>query len=366
MKVLVVAPRLGESGRLERAALGLGQRGHAVSWWGMPSAIDAAGERVLTRRRELWSLRSDVVVGSGGAAWRTASAGWQAQARCMVLAVLEEQVRRWSPLDRWAWHTSHAHGLIEPDQAPRFRDDPLGLDPGRLALWPDAADREPDIAHPDTEILERACQRALARHRGRGLRPAAFLDRDGTLVREVGYLADPGDLELLPGVPEALRSLAAAGYAIVVISNQSAVGRGLFPLASVYEAMARLRVVLRACQVELDAVYFCPHRPEEDCPCRKPRTGLLERATQDLQLALSRSVMIGDKLSDVAAGRGAGARGVLVRSGYGRDEEQQLGAAATESREPRAPAVEIRRLDRPDAICDDLPQAAAWILNSFS
>ena len=360
MRILVVAPRRGEAGRIERAALGLALRGHEVSWWGARPA-EAADPAALTRRRELWSLGCDIVLG-GGAAWRTAAAGWQAQVRCMVLEILPEQVSRWTPLDRWAWHASHSFGLIEPDQAPRFRDDAIGLDPERLALWSDAAPGGPEIVHPDTEILERACQRALARQRGRASRPAVFVDRDGTLVREVGYLADPRDLELLPGVAEALRRFSAAGYAIVVVSNQSAVGRGLVPLSSVYQAMARLRVLLRADRVELDAIYFCPHRPEENCPCRKPRIGLLERAAQDLQLALSRSVTIGDKLLDVAAGHDAGARGVLVRSGYGADEERRLGAPASGLGERPTDPVEIGRLERPDAVCDDLPQAAAWIL----
>jgi histidinol-phosphate phosphatase family protein len=317
---------------------------------------------VLTRWRELWGLKADVAVGDGGAVWRAAWAGWQAQSRCLVVDVDLEQVRRWSPLDRWAWHTSPSYGLVDRERAAAFRDGVSGLDPERVALWPDEAASTPEIAHPDTEILERACQRALARHRGSALRPAVFLDRDGTLVREVGYLADPADLELLAGVPEALRRLAAAGYAIVVVSNQSAVGRGLLPLPRAYEAMARLRALLRADRVELDAVYFCPHRPEEGCPCRKPRIALFERAAQDLQLALSHSVMIGDKLIDVAAGHGAGARGVLVRTGYGADEERRV--EATRAVDRGSETAPIGPWEGPDAICDDLAQAVAWVLTA--
>jgi len=180
------------------------------------------------------------------------------------------------------------------------------------------------------------------------VRSAAFLDRDGTLVVERGYLSDPADLELLPGAADAVRTLHAAGLAVVVISNQSGVGRGLFPLARVYQAMAALRRVLRARGAELDAIYFCPHRPEEGCDCRKPGSALLLRAAEDLQLDLRRSAMVGDKLLDVETGHRAGGLGVLVRTGYGRDEEGRL-ASEPASR-------------RPDRVSGDLAEAAGWIV----
>jgi histidinol-phosphate phosphatase family protein len=179
---------------------------------------------------------------------------------------------------------------------------------------------------------------------------AVFLDRDGTIVVERGYLADAEGLELLPGAAHGLRQLRAAGWALVVVSNQSGVGRGLFPLARVHELMARLRIVLRREGVELDGIYFCPHRPEEGCACRKPGTRLLERAAADHRLRLRASVMVGDKLLDVETGQRAGGRGVLVRTGYGREEEARLAAEGT----ARAP----------DRVCDDLAEAADWILSS--
>jgi len=190
---------------------------------------------------------------------------------------------------------------------------------------------------------------ALARHRARGVRGAVFADRDGTLVIERGYLSDPADLELLPGVPEAIHELRLAGFAVVVISNQSGVGRGFFPLARVHEAMARLRHVLRARGAEVDAIYFCPHRPEAGCDCRKPGIGLLVRAADDLQLSLADSVFVGDKLLDVQTGHNAGCLAVLVRSGYGSDEARQI-----ESAPEMAP---------PDRICEGFAEAAAWILD---
>jgi histidinol-phosphate phosphatase family protein len=185
-----------------------------------------------------------------------------------------------------------------------------------------------------------------SRARGHAPRPAAFVDRDGTLVVERGYLSHAEDLELLPHVARGLAILQRAGYAIVVLSNQSGVGRGFFPLARVYEAMAKLRRDLRAQGVDLDAVYFCPHRPEAGCACRKPGTALLRDAARNLNLALKRSVMIGDKLLDVETGHGAGGLGILLRTGYGADEEQR----ATSVGRP------------PDAIVNDLASAAEWLV----
>ena len=173
-----------------------------------------------------------------------------------------------------------------------------------------------------------------------------FLDRDGTLARDVGYLSDPAALELLPGLAEALRDLRAGGFALVVVSNQSGVARGFFSLARAHEIMGRLRRELRGLGVELDGVYFCPHLPEQGCGCRKPGAALLLRAAEDLNLSLRHSVMVGDKRLDVEAAHRAGSAGVLVRTGYGRQEEAR---AATEG-------------PPPDAVCDDLGEAAKWIL----
>jgi histidinol-phosphate phosphatase family protein len=267
----------------------------------------------------------------------------------MVLALDAASVRRWGPIERWACHSLHTSGLLEPAERDAMRAHPGGLELERLGLWSDEPPPpEPDPAHPDTEWLERACERAIARHRGRAPRPAVFLDRDGTLVVERGYLSDPDEIELLPGVARSLRELKAAGYPLVVISNQSGVGRGLFPESRVHEAMARLRRALRARGVELDAIYFCPHRPDAGCACRKPGTALIERAADDLLLAPRRSAMVGDKLLDAETGRNAGAFGLLVRTGYGRDEEQRIGS------DPAA--------SPPDGVFDDLPAAARWIL----
>ena len=335
--------------RLLHAAAALALRGHEVTWLpGAAAGVPPPPVNVARDGRALARTRADVVLG-GPAPRGAALAGWRTGAHAMVLALDRAAVLRWSWIDRLAWHSLYAIGLLEPAGAEAMRIAPHGLEFERLALWSDAPPAAtPDATDPDTEILERAAERALARHRSRAARPAAFLDRDGTLVVERGYLSDADNLELLPGVPLALQNLRAAGYALIVISNQSGVGRGLFPLARVYEAMARLRRLLRAHGVELDAIYFCPHRPDADCPCRKPRPGLLLRAAEDQQLDLARSFMIGDKLIDPETGRHAGARGVLLRSGYGRDEERRIS--------------EVEPAERPDGVFDDLASAAPWLV----
>jgi D-glycero-D-manno-heptose 1,7-bisphosphate phosphatase len=241
----------------------------------------------------------------------------------------------------------HGAGLVEPRDAAtltsRFADLATGA-----GLWPDGPPSAGiEVAHPDTEILERACERALARGWGPALRPALFVDRDGTLVREIGYLSSPEAIELLPGVARALRTAHEAGLPVIVISNQSGVGRGLFTLERVHAAMARLRERLRVEGVELDAIYFCPHRPEDQCRCRKPNPGILERAAEDQGLSLRDSVMVGDKRIDAETGQNAGGRGVLVRTGYGGAEDAE-------------PGVEAGR--PPDAVCEDLVAAVDWVI----
>jgi len=340
-----------------RAVAGLERRGHLVLRHGAAAtagALDSGGAEPATRAPGASGVpgeapRADVVIGSARSPLSTAWLGWKAGAHCMVLALEAERVRHWGPVERWACHSLYTSGLAEPAERDALRAHPGGMELERIGLWSDEPPPpEPDPAHPDTEWLERACERAIARHRGRAPRAAVFFDRDGTLVVERGYLSDPDEIELLPGVAHALRALKAAGYPLVVVSNQSGVGRGLFPLSRVHEAMARLRIALRARGVELDAIYFCPHRPDEGCPCRKPGTALLERAADDLQLALRRSAMVGDKLLDVETAHNAGALGLLVRTGYGRGEEQQI---ASEGNAPE-----------PDAVCEDVPAATAWIL----
>lgn len=156
-------------------------------------------------------------------------------------------------------------------------------------------------------------------------RPAAFLDRDGTLIVEREYLADPAGVELVPGAADALRRLRQAGYALVLVTNQSGIGRGLYTTADFAAVQARLEQDLAAAGVALDGVYVCPHAPHAGCDCRKPGLALFLQATAELDLDLAASVFIGDRLRDVEPAARLGGRGLLVGTGYGADESSRAG-----------------------------------------
>ena len=145
--------------------------------------------------------------------------------------------------------------------------------------------------------------------------PFAFLDRDGTIIEDRHYLADPAGVALLPGAAEGLRHLQAAGRRLVVVTNQSGVGRGYFTEEAMHAVHARLRELLRAEGVQLEAIYWCPHGPEVRCTCRKPATGLIEQAVRELGGTLTGAVVIGDRAADVQLARNAGLTAVLVGRG---------------------------------------------------
>ncbi len=149
------------------------------------------------------------------------------------------------------------------------------------------------------------------------MRRFVILDRDGTLIVERHYLSDPAQVELVPGAARALRELATMGLGRIVVTNQSAVGRGFFDLTRLAEIHRRLQELLQAEGTSLDGIYFCPHVPEDRCACRKPLPGLLERAGRELGFLPAESFVIGDKACDVDLGRAVGARTFLVKTGYG-------------------------------------------------
>ena len=160
-----------------------------------------------------------------------------------------------------------------------------------------------------------------------------FLDRDGTLNAEVNYLHRPEDLQLLPGVPEALRRLKEAGYKLVVVTNQAGVARGYYREADVDTLHRYMNEILAADGAEIDAFFYCPHHPEhgigaykKNCLCRKPGTGMFEQAGALFDVDRKSSWMIGDKLIDTEAGRNYGVRTVLVGTGYGRAEAEKIQA----------------------------------------
>jgi len=186
------------------------------------------------------------------------------------------------------------------------------------------------------------------------MRPAVFLDRDGTLLEEAGYLDRLERLVFFSYGIDAVRLLNRGGYAVVIMTNQSGVGRGMYEEEFVLRAHEVVDRRVRAGGGRIDGYYYCPHHPEaeiekyrRDCDCRKPFPGMLRQAAADLDLDLSRSFAVGDKWTDVQAGIAAGGKGILVRTGYGRSSE----AAA-------------RRPAEPAAIVDDLIAATAWILRN--
>lgn len=179
------------------------------------------------------------------------------------------------------------------------------------------------------------------------LRPAVFLDRDGTINEERGYLCDPGAVTLLPKTCEALALLRTLDIPIIVLTNQSALGRGLMNEAEFRAVNAALWMALQACHTSYDALYYCPHRPDREppCVCRKPRPGLLLQAAIDYDLDLSRSFIIGDKMTDLEAGYAANCHTILVRTGFG---ETSYRALTQQSRQP-------------DFVATTLLEAAQWV-----
>ena len=344
MRLGVHTPGIAPGSRMERAVLGLVARGHGVL------AVRRAPGHSALAGLALAGPESEADVMLGGS--RAFPAAWWAarlHARALVLALEPATHARWGPPDHWAWSLMAGYGLIEESATDQFMSCTPEDEHDRLALWPageaPASDAAPSTL-VETAVLERACERALARRAAGPGRAALFVDRDGTLIREREYLSDPHDVELLPGVAAALREVRSAGHPVAVITNQAGVGRGYFSEARLYEVMARMRELFRAEGVELDTVRVCPHAPDAGCDCRKPGGRLLREAADDLRLSLRDSAMVGDRWSDVDAGRGVGAAGVLVRTGYGAGEER-LGA-------DRPPA---------DAVLDDVAAAARWFLD---
>jgi D-glycero-D-manno-heptose 1,7-bisphosphate phosphatase len=150
-------------------------------------------------------------------------------------------------------------------------------------------------------------------------RPAAFLDRDGTIIEERHYLADPDGVVLLPGAAEGLRALRGLGFALVIITNQSGIARGLYDQAAYRAVQARTEALLRAHGVRIDGTFLCPHHPDftGPCACRKPGVALFREAARTLDLDLGASIYVGDRVHDAAPAGTLGGRGFLVRTGHG-------------------------------------------------
>jgi D-glycero-D-manno-heptose 1,7-bisphosphate phosphatase len=155
-------------------------------------------------------------------------------------------------------------------------------------------------------------------------RPALFLDRDGVLIENCSnYVRSWADVEILPGAIEALAAVREAPWHIVLVTNQSAVGRGLISYNQVESINNQFLSTVSEAGGRIDATYICPHSPDAGCDCRKPRPGLLLRAAKERDIALAQSIMIGDALTDIQAGQAAGVRSaVLLRTGRGAEQER--------------------------------------------
>ena len=187
-------------------------------------------------------------------------------------------------------------------------------------------------------------------------RAAVFIDRDGTINEQKGYINHISRFEILPGVAEAIRLLNDLGFLAIVVSNQSGVARGYYPLELVHEIHALLKKTLKEeAGATVDAILFCPHYPQGvvpefsmDCECRKPKTGLIDQACTSFDIDLSRSFMVGDMCSDMEFANRAGIKGILVKTGYGLGEIEHV-----------LPRMETK----PIHVARDLLDAVQWIVH---
>lgn len=183
------------------------------------------------------------------------------------------------------------------------------------------------------------------------LRPAVFLDRDGTICEEVGYLNHISRLNIFPWAAAAIRRLNEAELPVIVVTNQSGVARGLFSESLIADVHRAMDENLAAGRAHIDDYYYCTHTLQDQCDCRKPLPGLLRRAAREHALDLERSFVVGDRYADVAMAHGVGGRGLLVLTGYGRGEYE-----FHRGEWPR----------QPDRVVEDLPAAVDVILKGLS
>lgn len=174
---------------------------------------------------------------------------------------------------------------------------------------------------------------------------AVFLDRDGTIIEDADYCSRTEDVRILPAVLEAMRLLRFHGFKMAVVSNQSGVGRGYFTETEVEEVNRYIMEKLERCNAGIDGMYYCPHHPDENCSCRKPKPGMILRASEEIGVDLGGSFMVGDKASDIETGKAAGCRTVLVTTGPARVEPTDIES---------------------DFIAGNLLEAARWIISVSS
>ena len=190
------------------------------------------------------------------------------------------------------------------------------------------------------------------------MRPAVFLDRDGTINEQMGYINHITRFVMLPRAAAGIRLLNEQGIAVVVVSNQSGLARGYFPESLIGEVQAKMNRALAEAGAHVDGIYVCPHHPEAKeerfrlaCDCRKPKPGLFLQAAADLGLDLARSYVVGDRWSDLKAAAAVQAKGILVLTGYGRGDYEYLG--------PSQPV-------QPIYVAEDLYAAVQWIVQDMA
>ncbi|MCG6878410.1 MAG: HAD family hydrolase [Deltaproteobacteria bacterium] len=185
-------------------------------------------------------------------------------------------------------------------------------------------------------------------------KPAVFMDRDGTVNEQMGYINHPDRFVLLPGVGKAIHLLNEAGFLTIIVTNQSGVARGYFPVDLVYQVHEKMKRLIKKDGATLDGIYFCPHYPQgkvspygTPCDCRKPGIGLIREAEASFDIDMDNSWVIGDRSTDIKMAHRAGLKGILVKTGYGRGDLKYVF--------PEFPF-------QPSHVAEDLLDAVKWIL----
>jgi D-glycero-D-manno-heptose 1,7-bisphosphate phosphatase len=227
----------------------------------------------------------------------------------------------------------HRHLAIPTDQIPNASF-PLGMVAGRLVPAP----------RRRLESFEPGTMKGLCNPR-----KAVFIDRDGTINVDVHYLSTPPDLILYPGVAEGIATLARSGFLIIIITNQSGIARGNLTHEMLGEIHKRLHSLVEESGGRIDAIYYCPHHPDEKCACRKPQPGMLQKAISDLHIDPKQSFIIGDRMLDVEAGKAVGLKAVLI--------PEAAHEAAVEEEKKKSAA-------KADFECRKFPEAVKFILRA--
>lgn len=177
-------------------------------------------------------------------------------------------------------------------------------------------------------------------------RAVVYMDRDGTINHDPGYLSNPDEVVLFDGVATAIKHLNDQSIKVIVITNQSAIGRGYFSESALFAVNSRVSEIIKGSGGRLDGIYYCPHTPDAGCGCRKPKIGLIEQAEKEHDLHGLPAYFIGDKVSDMEAARGAGVKAIMVLTGYGEKELEKMAQL-------------------PDFVAKDLSVAVDWIISDL-